>query len=473
VALGRDVAHDVFISYSPQDKLTADAACAVLEAEGIRCWIAPRDVTPGSEWSESIIDAIAEVRAFVLVFSGHANESGQIRREVERAVHHGIPIIPLRIEDIAPTKSLEYFISTPHWLDAFSPPLQQHLAHLAQVLHTVLAGEAGAPIPRPAPPAPPPPASPLAGIHPLWLTAGVAAVVIVAAILLRGHAPSAATNGVDASNAAPAANAAPAGYVPPPPPPSTAGMSPEWAACVTSPVDQTRIQACTGIIEAGHDSRQNLAVAYFNRGAAFDHEGEHQLAVDDDNVVLRVSPNDQETLTNRGFAYMQMGDYPPALADFNRAIQLLAKNPIAINDRGRVYMEEGQYDLAIADFNQAVHFDPTMVNAFTNRCEARARQNQQLSQALADCNLALSHMPNDADGLDARGLVYLRMNQPDPAIADFNAALKLDPKRAFSLYGRAVAMKAKTGQSDGADVSAAQMIDAGIAARFARFGLSA
>jgi hypothetical protein len=38
---------DVFISYSHQDKPTADAACATLEAEGIRCWIAPRDVAPG------------------------------------------------------------------------------------------------------------------------------------------------------------------------------------------------------------------------------------------------------------------------------------------------------------------------------------------------------------------------------------------------------------------------------------------
>jgi tetratricopeptide (TPR) repeat protein len=157
----------------------------------------------------------------------------------------------------------------------------------------------------------------------------------------------------------------------------------------------------------------------------------------------------------------------------NQAIRLQPNNPIAFNDRGRVYMEERQYDLAIADFNQAVHLDPTMINAFTDRCEARARQNQNLSQALADCNLALSHAPNFADGLDARGLTYLRLNQPDQALADFNAALKQDPKLAFALYGRAVAMRAKTGQSDGADIGAAQGIDAGVAARFAGFGMSA
>ena len=41
--------HDVFLSYSSQDKTWADAACAVLERQRIRCWIAPRDITPGDE----------------------------------------------------------------------------------------------------------------------------------------------------------------------------------------------------------------------------------------------------------------------------------------------------------------------------------------------------------------------------------------------------------------------------------------
>ena len=50
------MAHDVFISYSTKDKPTADAACAALEAKGIRCWIAPRDILPGSDWGEAIID---------------------------------------------------------------------------------------------------------------------------------------------------------------------------------------------------------------------------------------------------------------------------------------------------------------------------------------------------------------------------------------------------------------------------------
>ena len=93
------MAHDLFISYSTQDKLTADAACATLEAAGVRCWIAPRDITPGIEWGAAIVAAISHCRAMLLIFSASANDSPQIRREVERAVSKGIPVIPLRIEE--------------------------------------------------------------------------------------------------------------------------------------------------------------------------------------------------------------------------------------------------------------------------------------------------------------------------------------------------------------------------------------
>ncbi len=151
------MAHDVFISYSSKDKPAADATCAVLESKGIRCWMAPRDITPGADWGETIVDAIHSSRALVLVFSANANLSPQIKREVERAVNKGIPIIPLRIENVMPAKSLEYFLSTPHWLDAFTPPLEHHLNYLAEVIQQILKGEAP-------PPPPPPPPKPFDGI---------------------------------------------------------------------------------------------------------------------------------------------------------------------------------------------------------------------------------------------------------------------------------------------------------------------
>ena len=132
------MAFDAFISYSSLDKPTADAACAMLESLGIRCWIAPRDVMPGREYGASIVDAIHQSRVMVLVFSSHANQSPQVGREVERAVNKGIPIVPLRIENITPTQSLEYFIGTVHWLDALTPPVESHLHRLGEAVQALL-----------------------------------------------------------------------------------------------------------------------------------------------------------------------------------------------------------------------------------------------------------------------------------------------------------------------------------------------
>ncbi len=144
------MAHDVFISHSAKDKVTADAVCAMLESEGIRCWIAPRDVLASREYGEAIIDAIEECRIMVLVFTANANASAQIRREIERAVNHGVAILPLRMEDVLPGKSLEYFIGNVHWLDALTPPFETHLKNLAGTIKILLARtEPGAPVTPP------------------------------------------------------------------------------------------------------------------------------------------------------------------------------------------------------------------------------------------------------------------------------------------------------------------------------------
>jgi hypothetical protein len=129
---------DAFISYASADKTAADAACAVLEAAGIRCWVAPRDISPGREYAAAIIDAIDRCRVMVLIFSSNANDSPQVRREIERAASKGVAIMPVRIEKVVPTKSMEYFLGDIHWLDAMTPPIENHLQQLAVSIKALL-----------------------------------------------------------------------------------------------------------------------------------------------------------------------------------------------------------------------------------------------------------------------------------------------------------------------------------------------
>jgi hypothetical protein len=51
---------DVFISYASQDTAVANAIVEILEGNGLRCWIAPRDVVPGSHYADGIMSAIRD-----------------------------------------------------------------------------------------------------------------------------------------------------------------------------------------------------------------------------------------------------------------------------------------------------------------------------------------------------------------------------------------------------------------------------
>ncbi len=133
--------HDVFISYAQEDKSVADAVCAKLESKNIRCWIAPRDIPPGKNFLEAIIEGIEDGKVVVLIFSSFANKSPHVTRELTNAVNKGRVIIPFRIEDVIPSKSMEYLISIPHWLDAITPPLDAHIEILTNTVENIISPE--------------------------------------------------------------------------------------------------------------------------------------------------------------------------------------------------------------------------------------------------------------------------------------------------------------------------------------------
>ena len=125
---------DIFVFISTKDKSTADAVCNVLEFAEIRCWIAPRDISPGTpDWPTAIIEAIDHCRVMVVIFSENANSSLDVQREIHRAFSR-LPVIPLRVQDTKPTDSLADYLDRVHWLDALTPPLSIHLKRLSEAV---------------------------------------------------------------------------------------------------------------------------------------------------------------------------------------------------------------------------------------------------------------------------------------------------------------------------------------------------
>jgi serine/threonine-protein kinase len=110
-------ASDVFVSYASQDAAIANAVVAALERHGLKCWIAPRDVTPGALYADGIISAINGTKVLVLVLSGNSIASPHVGKEVERASSKRRPIIALRTDAAPLTSALEYFLSESQWID--------------------------------------------------------------------------------------------------------------------------------------------------------------------------------------------------------------------------------------------------------------------------------------------------------------------------------------------------------------------
>lgn len=164
------MAPSVFISHASRDRKVADAICSALESRGFDCWIAFRDVGPGQNFGEEITQAIRAVKVMVLVFSSHANNSDEIKKEVVLAGRARVPVIPLRVEEVEPTGAFEYELVTRQWIDLFAD-WDRAVDGLARQVRMALeaAGQPVPPLPQAASAAPPvpEPAAPVARPDPV------------------------------------------------------------------------------------------------------------------------------------------------------------------------------------------------------------------------------------------------------------------------------------------------------------------
>lgn len=110
---------DVFISHSSKDKAIADKVVAYLEERGVSCWIAPRNIVPGSDWAASISTAITSSKCFLLIYSRNSAESDQVPRELTLAEDEkSVFVIPYKIDDTPLKDSFKYYLSNSHWISA-------------------------------------------------------------------------------------------------------------------------------------------------------------------------------------------------------------------------------------------------------------------------------------------------------------------------------------------------------------------
>jgi TolB-like protein/Flp pilus assembly protein TadD len=141
----------VFISYASHDAAVAQAVCSSLEAAGYLCWIAPRNVVPGTLYAEGIVRAINESKILVLILSEQAVASAHVGKEIERASSKHHPIIVLRTDAAPLAEALEYFLSESQWIEVGAGGKDAAIAQLVDAVGRHLSrGVAPARTPAPA-----------------------------------------------------------------------------------------------------------------------------------------------------------------------------------------------------------------------------------------------------------------------------------------------------------------------------------
>lgn len=252
-----------------------------------------------------------------------------------------------------------------------------------------------------------------------------------------------------------------------------------WQKCdpgssgVFAPVEE-RIAACTLVTRFAGAEPARRSVAYYNRGVLRADAQDNARAVADFGRALRLDPSYASAYLRRGMIHHDRSAFDAAIADYDHALALDPGLTLAAQRRdmaltGRV----ADFQTMLARASAAIEAAPRDAGLLNGRCWLRAVEGVELDLALIDCNESLRRRPREANTLDSRGLVYLKLGEYELAFADYGAALALDPDNAHYLYGRGLAQVGAGRRGAGAvDLSRAIEIEGAIGDEYASYGLA-
>ncbi len=102
---------DIFISYSSKDREKAEQLTELLASAGLSVWIDQSGIDAATSWSEEIVNALDECKAFVVMLSPSSIESKNVVREVSLAFEKNKKILPLDLEPVSLPASLQYHLA--------------------------------------------------------------------------------------------------------------------------------------------------------------------------------------------------------------------------------------------------------------------------------------------------------------------------------------------------------------------------
>jgi TIR domain len=134
--------HRVFISYAGAQQEYAFGVCAALESDAVPCWIAPRDLGPGTDWVDAIPAAVERADLVLVLLSREALLSDWVDRELNWAVEKRRPLLPAVLGDFEPSPRLRFLFGTIQRTQLPERPGERHVSLLVEQARKLLQGEA-------------------------------------------------------------------------------------------------------------------------------------------------------------------------------------------------------------------------------------------------------------------------------------------------------------------------------------------
>ncbi len=120
----------VFISYPSPSKAAAYEITEYLEKNGIKCFIAPRDIDGGKTYASALMTAINECGIVLLIASKAINESEHVLNEVDAIVNKKKPLLPVFIENFEMKDEYRYYLGRKQWVTAYPDSLSSYYTQI-------------------------------------------------------------------------------------------------------------------------------------------------------------------------------------------------------------------------------------------------------------------------------------------------------------------------------------------------------
>jgi tetratricopeptide (TPR) repeat protein len=210
----------------------------------------------------------------------------------------------------------------------------------------------------------------------------------------------------------------------------------EWQSCLNADND-TRIAACTSILNRSGLDNKSRGSALNARGQAFGNKIQYDRAIEDFDEALHLDPRNVVFYNNRGWAFTGKGDPDRGIQDLDEALRLNPKYVMGYVNRGHAFNLKGDFDRAIQDFDKALRFDAKSAYALTHRGRAYTSKGQY-DRAIQDYDAAIRLDPKLSTAWNNRGWTYNLMHKFDRGLADLNEAIRLNPLGYVSYLNRSV-----------------------------------